>query len=134
DWAKVLLYYLVCLATGGLFAIVCSWFPNHRFLMKHSRTPLSRAKWVLVHRKGLAASRTPQYARIEHHETFQLIEYEHLRYISLLGSDYNTSGFRHPVFDIHKSYSDLFHLFGKPGEAGFSPELAQRSVAVCMGR
>lgn len=130
DYAKMFLYYMCCVMTAGVFAIVCSWFPNHRFVMKYSKAPLSKASWVLVQRKGLAASRVPQYAPIYGYETFQLIIYEHLRYICLSGADYSSSGFRRPVFDIHKSYSQLYNQFGQP-VAGFSPEQAaevRRSV------
>ncbi|KAI9206515.1 uncharacterized protein BJ171DRAFT_558269 [Polychytrium aggregatum] len=46
--AKVALYYLLCVLTGGLFYLACRWFPRWELRMTCRKVPLSQASLVYV--------------------------------------------------------------------------------------
>lgn len=47
-WWKVVVYYLICILTGGLGYLILRWLPRYRINLKGTQCPLGKADWVVI--------------------------------------------------------------------------------------
>ncbi|GMM44557.1 putative acid anhydride hydrolase [Pichia kluyveri] len=47
-WSKLILYYILCISTFGLAALIFRWIPRWRIKLMGVEVPLAKAEWLVV--------------------------------------------------------------------------------------